>query len=61
MSAFKPISPAWWSGVALAGAVAFSAGYAADFVGTDLLGFDRSPVSDIMMAIIIGMVIANTI
>lgn len=61
MSTFNPTSTGWWSGVALAVAVAFSAGYAADFVGTSLLGFERSPVSDIMMAIIIGMLIANTV
>lgn len=55
--------PAWgWPvGVLLAVAVAVSAGYAAEFVGTVLLGFERSPVSDIMMAIVIGMLIANTI
>ncbi|MDX1482137.1 MAG: putative sulfate exporter family transporter [Woeseiaceae bacterium] len=49
----------WWAGIALAVAVAIGAGFAADFIGTALLGFERSPVSDIMMAIIIGMLIAN--
>ncbi len=55
MSTFNPTSTGWWGGIALAVAVAFSAGYAADFVGTSLLGFERSPVSDIMMAIIIAI------
>lgn len=51
----------WWSGVALAVAVAWLAGIAATFVGETLLGFERSPVSDIMMAIVIGMLVANTL
>lgn len=54
-------SASWWSGILLAIAVAMSAGVAATWVGESVLGFDRSPVSDIMMAIIIGMVIANVI
>jgi len=54
-------SPGWWGGIVLALAVAFVAGIAADFVGETLLGFERSPVSDIMMAIIIGMLIANVL
>lgn len=58
---FNPRAAGWWGGIALAVLVAFGAGIAADFVGTSLLGFDRSPVSDIMMAIIIGMLIANLV
>ena len=50
---------AWAAGVLLAAAVAWAAGHAATFVGESLLGFERSPVSDIMMAIVIGMLIAN--
>ncbi len=49
----------WWGGLALALLVAVAAGYAATWVGESLLGFARSPISDIMMAIIIGMIIAN--
>jgi len=49
----------WWIGVALALSVALAAGYAADFVGVTLLGFSKSPISAIMMAIVIGMVVAN--
>lgn len=49
----------WWLGIALAVAVAVGAGVSAEFIGTAVLGFERSPVSDIMMAIIIGMLIAN--
>jgi uncharacterized integral membrane protein (TIGR00698 family) len=54
-------NPYWWSGIALAVAVAVTSGVAADWVGESLLGFDRSPVSDIMLAIAIGMLVANTI
>ena len=54
-------SPSWWAGIGLAIAVSFAAGYAADWVGESVLGFERSPVSAIMMAIIIGMVVANTV
>lgn len=60
--ALKDIRDAhWWVGIALALSVAIAAGYAADFVGVSLLGFSKSPISAIMMAIVIGMVIANTI
>lgn len=51
--------PAAWAGVALSILVAVIAGYAADVIGTSLLGFDKSPVSDIMMAILIGIAIGN--
>ena len=51
----------WWGGIALAVAVAVLAGYAAEFVGVSLLGFERSPVSAIMMAIVLGMIVANTV
>lgn len=54
-------TPQWWAGIGLAIAVSLSAEVAATFVGESVLGFDRSPVSGIMMAIIIGMLIANTI
>lgn len=39
--------------------VSFAAGYAADWVGVAILGFARSPVSAIMMAIVLGMLIGN--
>ena len=48
-------------GIALAVTVSVAAGYVATFIGVSLLGFDKSPISSIMMAIIIGMIIANTI
>lgn len=52
-------SPYWWAGVGLAIAVSIAATHAADWFGESVLGFERSPVSAIMMAIIIGMIIAN--
>ena len=54
-------APQWWAGVGLAVAVSLAAGSAAEFVGETLLGFERTPISAIMMAIIIGMLIANTV
>ncbi len=54
-------APQWWAGVVLAIAVSLAAGVAAEFAGETLLGFERTPISAIMMAIIIGMLIANTI
>jgi uncharacterized integral membrane protein (TIGR00698 family) len=51
----------WWAGIALAIGVSVAAGYAANWVGTALLGFTKSPISAIMMAIILGMIVANTI
>lgn len=51
----------WWAGVALAVFVSVFAVYAATWFGESVLGFASSPVSAIMMAIIIGMVAANTI
>ena len=47
-------------GIALAVTVSLAAGYVAYFIGVSLLGFDKSPISAIMMAIIIGMIVANT-
>ena len=54
-------NPQWWSGVALAVLVALGAGIVATWIGESLLGFDKSPISDIMMAIVIGMLVANVI
>ena len=54
-------STGWWAGIALALGISVLAGYAASWVGTSLLGFDKSPISAIMMAIILGMLVANTI
>ena len=51
----------WWAGIALAASVAVISGYAADWIGVALLGFETSPISAIMMAIVIGMVVANTL
>ena len=52
--------PSWWAGIGLAIVVSIAATYAAGWVGESVLGFERSPVSAIMMAIIIGMIVANT-
>jgi uncharacterized integral membrane protein (TIGR00698 family) len=54
-------SAGWWGGIALAVAISLLAGIAASWVGTSLLGFDKSPISAIMMAIILGMLVANAV
>ncbi len=54
-------SPGWWAGVVLALSISIAAGYVADWFGLSLLGFDKSPVSSIMVAIVIGMLVANTV
>jgi uncharacterized integral membrane protein (TIGR00698 family) len=54
-------SPQWWSGIGLAIAVSLVAGVAAKWLGESVLGFDKSPISDIMLAVLIGMAVANTI
>lgn len=51
--------PGWWAGIGLALFVSVSATFAADWFGVAVLGFAKSPVSAIMMAIVIGMLIAN--
>ncbi len=54
-------NPGWWAGIGLAVLVSLLAGFAAQLIGESVLGFAKSPISAIMMAIIIGMIIANTV
>lgn len=61
MTAKSVRSPLWWAGIGLAVAVSVAADVAAEWVGESVLGFDRSPVSPIMMAIVIGMILANSV
>ena len=51
----------WWAGIVLAVAVSVVATYSADWIGITLLDFKKSPISAIMMAIVIGMIVANSI
>ncbi len=53
-------SRAWWQGVALAVAVSVIASYSATWIGESLFGFAKSPISGIMLAIILGMVLSNS-
>ncbi len=46
-------------GLALAAALAWIGMISADWVGTALLGFDRSPISAILMTIAMGLIIRN--
>ena len=49
---FKNIG--WLFGLLLASSVSIIASYSAEWIGEDVLGFNRSPISDIMMAIVIN-------
>ena len=48
-------------GLILALVLAFAGQYLSKFIGIDLMGLPKSPVSAIMMAIILGIIIRNTI
>ena len=51
----------WWLGLGLAFLVSLTASYFADWLGLKFFGFEKSPVSAIMVAIFIGILIANLI
>jgi uncharacterized integral membrane protein (TIGR00698 family) len=61
LTILKVRSPHWWAGIGLAVAVSLAAGVSAESLGESLLGFDKSPISPIVMAIVIGMIVANSI
>lgn len=46
-------------GTALAAALAWFGALVADFIGRRLLGLEKSPVSSVMVAVLLGMVIGN--
>ena len=48
-------------GLILALVLAFAGQYLSELIGIDLMGLPKSPVSAIMMAIILGIIIRNTI
>lgn len=48
-------------GLAAAALLAWVATWASDTVGTTVLGFSRSPLSPVLMAIVIGLVIGNVV
>lgn len=48
-------------GVALALAIAVAGQFLADFIGIELMGLPKSPVSGVMMAILIGVLVGNAI
>lgn len=52
-------SPAFWSGLALAALVSAVAAFSAEWIAASLLGLSGTPLSPIMLAIVIGMVVAN--
>ncbi len=46
-------------GVVLAMILAISGGYLADWIGRTLLGFPRSPISPVLLAVVLGLAIRN--
>ena len=48
-------------GLLLALVLAFAGQFLSEFIGIDLMGLPKSPISAIMMAIILGIIIRNTI
>lgn len=60
MTALNVRSPHWWAGIGLAIAVSLAAGVSAEWLGESVLGFGKSPISPIVMAIVIGMIVANS-
>lgn len=54
---FGAMSP----GVVLAMALAVTGGYLAEWIGKSLLGFPRSPVSPVLLAVLLGLVIRNLV
>lgn len=46
-------------GLTLAALLALAGHYLADYIGTELMGMPRSPLSPIMMAIILGILVRN--
>jgi uncharacterized integral membrane protein (TIGR00698 family) len=54
-------SPYWWAGIGLAVLVSLAAGVSAAWLGEAVLSFEKSPISPIVMAIVIGMIVANSL
>ncbi len=48
-------------GLLLASGLSILASYLAEFVGLELMGLSRSPVSPIMLAIVLGVIVRNTV
>jgi len=48
-------------GVALAAALALLSGWAAEAIGVDVLGFERTPLSPILVAILLGIGVRNSL
>jgi uncharacterized integral membrane protein (TIGR00698 family) len=48
-------------GLLLALAIAVAGGWSADFIGTTVMGLPKSPISGIMMAILLGILVSNVI
>lgn len=54
-------APSLLPGVACTAAIAWLSVRISDYIGTAVLGFEKSPVSSVMMAILLGLIIGNLI
>jgi len=50
-----------WIGIFISTAIAVSGLFLSEWIGKDLLRFSKSPISPIMVSIIIGLIIGNTV
>ena len=48
-------------GILLSSLIAFTGIFLSDFIGIEILNFEKSPISSIMLSIILGICVANTI
>ena len=53
--------PALVPGILLAFAMALAGRWLASLIGTELLGFDKSPVSNVTLSILLGLILRNTV
>lgn len=51
----------WGMGIGLTVLIAYVGIWSSEWIGTGLLGFDKSPISGIMMAILLGLVVGNSV
>ena len=58
---FRTIQYKTFTGIIIAIGIAISGVYLSEWIGKDLLGFSKSPVSSIMTAIILGLILGNSI
>ena len=51
----------WGMGLAICAVIAWSSIFISEIIGTEILGLKKSPVSPIMLAILLGIIVGNTV